>query len=104
LIYHELAEADLKVNLMQTSAISISIIMDYHEQHLEHILKRLKPHFSIKYNISLELITIKNYNPEYVARFKKGREILLEQISRNNYRAVMIPVRAARPANQEDFQ
>ncbi len=92
LIFHELSEADLKINLMQNSAISLSIIMDYHPADLEHIIRRLKPHFSIKYNTSLELLTIKNYNEPFKQKYREGREILLEQISRNNYRAVMTPV------------
>jgi len=92
LIYHELSEAGLKINLMQNSAISLSLIMDYHPDHLTHLMERLQPHFSIKYNTGLELLTIKNYTKTYIERFRSGREILLEQISRNNYRAVMVPI------------
>ncbi|MCA6078007.1 aspartate kinase [Fulvivirga sedimenti] len=90
-IFHEISEADLKINLMQNSAISFSICVDFHTGHLDEIMSRLQSDFSIRYNTGLELITIKNYTQEYIDRFRSGKHMLLEQISRNNYRAVIKP-------------
>ncbi len=90
-IFHEISEADLRINLMQNSAISFSICVDFHEDHLAEIMNRLQSEFSIRYNTGLELITIKNYNQEYMDRFRAGGNMLLEQVSRNNYRAVVKP-------------
>ena len=88
-IYHQLSEADMKVNLMQNSAISLSVIMDYDPAHLDEIMSRLRGLFRIRYNTGLELLTIKNYTQPFIDKFKKDRDVLLEQVSRNNYRAVM---------------
>ena len=89
LIFHEISDANMKINLMQNSAISFSICVDYHPDHVQEIMNRLKPHFSIRYNTGLELITVKNYNREYLEKFRSMENILLEQVSRNNYRAVI---------------
>lgn len=88
LIFKKLSEADLKINIMQNSAISFSISMDYHAEKLNSLLESLRDYFDILYNTGLELITIKNYTPSIIDKYRKNKKILLEQISRNNYRAL----------------
>ncbi|QSE97679.1 aspartate kinase [Fulvivirga lutea] len=90
LIFQELAGLDIKINIMQNSAISFSIVVDYREDKLEELIKVLKEHFEIKYNTGLELITIKNYRAETISQYRSGKNILLEQTSRNNYRALYV--------------
>ncbi len=88
LIFKELALLDIKINIMQNSAISFSLVIDFREDKLSALIQVLKDHFDIRYNTGLTLITIKNYQKETVEKYRTGKNILLEQTSRNNYRAL----------------
>ena len=65
-IYAELEKLKLKVNLLQTSAISISIAIDRQLFKLEKLMQLLNKEFSIRYNEGLQLITIKNHHKRLV--------------------------------------
>ncbi len=84
-IFQVLSELRLKINLMQNSAISFSICTDYDGSRLEKLIEMLRDQFQIQYNISLQLFTIKNYDSESIKNLTAGKEILLEQRSRNTY-------------------
>ena len=91
LIFHSLSEIDMKINIMQNSAISFSIVVDYEVNKLDRLISALRDHFDIRYNTGLTLITVKNHTPEILARYRNDKKILLEQISRNNYRTLIAP-------------
>ncbi|UII32984.1 aspartate kinase [Fulvivirga ulvae] len=91
MIFKSLSEIDMKINIMQNSAISFSIVVDYEFNKLEKLLESLKTHFDIRYNTGLKLITVKNYAQEILNKYRNDQRILLEQISRNNYRALIAP-------------
>ncbi|MBL6447237.1 aspartate kinase [Fulvivirga sp. 29W222] len=91
LIFKSLSEIDMKINIMQNSAISFSIVVDYEFNKVERLLDSLKSHFEIRYNTGLKLITVKNYAQEILNKYRTDQRILLEQISRNNYRALIAP-------------
>ena len=88
LIFRELHNLDIKINIMQNSAISFSIVIDYRKDKLEALIALLNKHFDIRYNTGLSLITIKNYSDRDIEKYRSGKRILLEQQSRNNYRAL----------------
>ncbi len=85
MIFHLFEEYNIKINMMQSSAISFSVCIDSPDRKMKVLINSLSGEFDILYNDHLELITIKNYQPELVARLKKGKQILLEQKSRKNY-------------------
>ncbi|MTI38151.1 aspartate kinase [Fulvivirga lutimaris] len=89
LIFGELAKLDIKINIMQNSAISFSIVIDYRPDKVEALLGHMKDHFEIRYNTGLVLATVKNYQQNQIDEYRKGKKLLLEQISRNNYRALI---------------
>lgn len=91
LIFRTLSEVDLHINIMQNSAISFSIVVDYDVNKVENLLDALKDHFAIRYNTGLKLITVKNYAEEIINKYRMDQKILLEQISRNNFRALVAP-------------
>ncbi|MTI22280.1 aspartate kinase [Fulvivirga sp. RKSG066] len=91
LIFHELSQVDLKINIMQNSAISFSIVVDNQPVKIDRLIEALKPHFEIRYNTGLQLVTVKNYTKEKIDSYGKMSNILLEQISRNNYRILTSP-------------
>jgi aspartate kinase len=84
-IFSVFSDLRLKINLMQNSAISFSICTDFDEPRLQKLKETLSDQFQIQYNASLQLFTIKNYDPESIRNLTMGKEILLEQRTRNTY-------------------
>ena len=90
-IFKELAKADLRISIMQNSAISFSVALDDDLGKVDSVVGNLRDEFNIFYNTGLQLITIKNHSPSLIDEYRRGRKILLEQISRSNYRALIAP-------------
>ncbi|MCH7413444.1 aspartate kinase [Belliella sp. R4-6] len=91
LIYTVLEKLKLKVNLLQTSAISITIVIDEQKFKLDKLIYELDSDFSIRYNNKLNLLTIKNHNPLLVKEITNEKEIMLEQLTRNTFQMVYKP-------------
>ena len=87
-IFGALAQARLKINLMQNSAISFSVCLDYDERRLTELLGLLREQFAIHYNTDLTLFTIKYYDAESVRQLTSGRQLLLEQRTRQTFQVV----------------
>lgn len=87
-IYEQLQALKLRVNMLQLSAISVSIVIDAQLFKLEQLLEKLKGEFEIRYNEGLELLTILKQKPEEISPFLIGYEVLLEQSTRNTFQAV----------------
>ncbi|SET30621.1 aspartate kinase [Hymenobacter actinosclerus] len=87
-IFGVLAQVRLKIRLMQNSAISFSVCLDFLPDRLEQLLARLRGQFTIHYNTGLELYTIKNYDTASLQRLTAGRELLLEQRTRQTFQFV----------------
>jgi aspartate kinase len=73
----------MKVNLLQHSAISFTICIDTRKAFADRLIKEMSSDFRILYNEGLELITIRHYTHDAISRHTAGREILVEQRSRN---------------------
>ena len=78
-IFGALALARLKINVMQNSAISFSVVVDFDEMRLQRLLEALRGQFRTQYNSGLTLFTIKHYDEGSIARLTAGRDLLLEQ-------------------------
>ncbi len=81
-IFNIIAENQIKINLMQNSAISFSICMDADNRHFDKLIIDLQQKFKVKYNNNLDLITIRHYNQSIIDKIVSNRKILLEQKSR----------------------
>lgn len=81
----------VKIRLMQNSAISFSVCVDYDEMRLKKIIDELNEVYSVKYNTGLELITIRHYNEEIIGNMIKGKKVLMEQRSRMTAQVVIKP-------------
>lgn len=88
-IYRLFAELNIKINLMQNSAITFSVCLDNDSQKLPELIKRLKAKFHVLYNENLRLITVRYYYPSTIDSIIKGNEILLEQRSRHTAQLVL---------------
>jgi aspartate kinase len=84
-IFGALAQARLKINVMQNSAISFSVCVDYSAMRVQRLLELLGGQFRMQYNTDLTLFTIKHYDQASVDRLTSGRELLLEQRTRSTF-------------------
>ena len=87
-IFAALAQAKLKINVMQNSAISFSACVDFSERRVHQLLDLLREQFTLHYNTGLMLFTIKNYDAASVARLTAGKRLLLEQRTRGTFQFV----------------
>ncbi len=89
LIFGLFAHFGVKINLMQNSAISFSVCVDYNPDALKGLIEELNTEFKVKYNLNLELITVKNYNQATIDKMVRGRKVFTEQKSRTNIQLVV---------------
>ncbi len=87
-IIAHLADIRIRMNVMQNSAISFSFCTDFSNYKLSELILRLQDKYFLKYNIELELITIRNYNDTIISELIKNRKIFLEQRSRTTLQLV----------------
>ncbi|WP_339868562.1 aspartate kinase [uncultured Algoriphagus sp.] len=87
-VYEQLQMLKLRANMLQTSAISISIVVDSQLFKLEQLLAKLKNDFIIRYNEGLELLTVLHPKPDSISSLLDGYEVLLEQSTRNMVQVV----------------
>ena len=88
-IFLLLAKHDVSVNMMQNSAISFSICVDDDKYKIPSLIIDLKKYFKVYYNKNLSLCTIRHYVENSTSNILKGKEILLEQKSRNTIQLVI---------------
>ncbi len=79
----------IKVNLIQQSAIDLSLCVDEPEVGLEAVIMELHKNFDVRYNTGLILATIRFYNEEAISKIRKGHEVFMEQKSRRTARLVL---------------
>lgn len=91
-VYTEIEKLKLRVNLLQTSAISISIVIDKQLFKMEKLIAALAKDFDIRYNDSLQLITVKNHNRNITEELMSDKEVLLEQVTRTTFQIVVKPL------------
>ncbi len=89
LIFGLFAHFGVKINLMQNSAISFSVCVDYKPEALNDLIEELNTEFNVKYNLNLELITIRNYDQQTIDKVVKNRKIFTEQKSRTTIQLVV---------------
>ena len=90
-IFAALAELNIRVNLMQNSALSFSLCIDDNEMLLEQLRQRLTSQFLLRYNRGLQLITIRYYTQQIIDTIVAGRPILLQQRSRTTTQLLVQP-------------
>jgi len=88
-IFSLFADLKISINLMQNTAISFSVVIDYHLEKLDSLIGGLQKYFKVRYNTGLELITIRNFNEATIKKILGGKKILLEQKTRYNAQFVV---------------
>ncbi|MFZ4400360.1 MAG: aspartate kinase [Bacteroidales bacterium] len=88
-IFGIFSENKIKINLMQNSAISFSVCFDSNTTHFDTLIKTLQENYKARYNLQLDLITIRHYNQATIDKVVDNRKILLEQRSRTTAQLVV---------------
>lgn len=93
IIFHALSELNLRMNLMQNSAISFSFCLDFRENKVMALIQKLQQYFEVYYNTGLTLITIKNYDAKTFDHYRQHAGVILEQSSRSTLQVLVKPSR-----------
>ena len=88
-VFKLLYEFQMKVNLIQNSAISFSVCVDNKFDKLDSLLKRLRETFRVSWNEGVTLYTIRHSKNSETKELLKGKEILLRQESRETIQFVV---------------
>ena len=88
-IFFIFSKYNIRVNMMQNSAISFSVCIDNDITKTSLIINELKKDFKVKYNSGLSLYTIRHYNKNIIEDIIGENIIMLEQKTRNTIHLVL---------------
>ncbi len=88
LILQVLDLLNIKINLMQNSALTFSFCIDNKEFKARRIKELLNRDFILSFEGELNLATIKNYQPESFDQLPPDRSVLMEQKTASNYQVL----------------
>ncbi len=88
-IFQQLAFYGVKINLMQNSALSFSILFDRSKTDPMKLVQKFGDQYNVRYNEGLELVTIRHYDQKTIDRVTVDKDILVEQRTRQTIRMVM---------------
>lgn len=89
ILFAMLNELNIHANMIQTSALDLSICIDENDKKLQQLIASLEQSFIIRYNIGLQLFTIRHYQPGIENDFIKGKKVFVEQRSRSTLQLVI---------------
>lgn len=87
-IFEVIHRHHLKVSLIQSSAVTVSVCVD-ESHHVENMLQELRQNYSVTFNSGLSLLTIRGTTPDIVEMHTHNKEILLTQTTRRTAKFVI---------------
>ena len=78
----------LRVSLIQSSAVTISVCVD-NTRFVAQAIEQLQDAYRVTWNENLSLLTIRGTTPEILKREQEGRDILLSQLTRRTAKLVI---------------
>lgn len=78
----------LRVSLIQSSAVTISVCVD-NTRYVQQAIRTLTDNYKVSWNENLSLLTIRGTTPEILQHEKQGRTILLTQTTRRTARLII---------------
>jgi aspartate kinase len=87
-IFKLFAERHVRIDLMQNSAVAFSVAVD-DTPRARGLIDELAATYEVRYNDRCELVTVRHFDEPTLARLVDGREVLIEQRSRNTARFVV---------------
>lgn len=88
-IFGKLSSLNIKINLMQNSALSFSILVDQKKLKRDEFLALFQADYEVKYNENLSLVTIRHYDDQTIEQVTQDKEIILQQRTRHTARFVL---------------
>ena len=88
-LFNHFHRYQMKVDLIQNSAISFSVCIDNKFSHLDTLLEQLNEKFLVSCTKDVSLYTIRHYTPEAIANFEQGKDIRLKQLTTETYQVVV---------------
>ncbi len=87
-IFASFAQHGVRINLMQNSAVAFTVCVD-NDNRVKPLVMDLRRDYEVRWNEELELVTVRHYDDATLAKLITGREVLIEQRSRNTARFVV---------------
>jgi aspartate kinase len=87
-IFKLFAAHRVRIDLMQNSAVAFSVVVD-DTPRARGLMDELKREYEVRYNDGCELVTLRHFDEPTLARLTAGRDVLVEQRSRNTARFVL---------------
>ncbi len=88
-IFQTISNLDIRINVMQNSAITFSFCIDFRESKVTKLIEKLQQNFEVYYNTGLMLITVKNYDAATFETYRKMKGVLIEQSSRSTLQVLV---------------
>ena len=88
-LFSVFSKHQVKINVMQLSAISFSVCFDFDEQKFDKLKSDIQLSYHYKYNQDLQLLTIRHADEESIKRHVQPERLILEQRSRHTAQFVL---------------
>ncbi len=88
-IFKLLHDFQLKVNMIQNSAISFSVCVDDSFNNFEKFLAELKSKYLVSFDTNLTLFTIRHFDEKSLQKIEKNKEVLLKQLNKETVQIVV---------------
>jgi len=90
-IFQKLHDYQLKVNLIQNSAISFSVCIDNKFGKFDEFYNELNSQFKIDVQKDVDLYTVRHFNADAISVIEQKGESLLTQINKETSQIVVKP-------------
>lgn len=91
-IFAFLNQENIRMNIMQNSAVSFSFCCDKNRVDINKIVDHFEDQYIVKYNEPLELVTIRHYDDETIKRVTVDKKVILEQKTRQTARLILLNI------------
>ena len=89
ILLNGLADAHIKQNMMQLSALSISLSLDNDEVKVKKLISRFSDIFEFSDIQNLSLLTILHFKSKDIESYVSGKSVLMEQFSKNKAQLIL---------------
>ena len=87
-IFKLFADKSVRIDLMQNSAVAFSVAVEDGPR-TRVLIEEFRKDYEVRYNDGCELITVRHFDDATLAKLTDGKEVLIEQRSRNTARFVV---------------
>lgn len=87
-VFALLHKYQVKVDLIQNSAISFSVCVDNRFNQVDQLINHLRGKFKVSFNKNVSLYTIRHFTESAINQIEKDKEVLLKQLTRETVQLV----------------